>query len=84
MSSFRRQIQTASDRQHSAGPYLRADSRRRLAQREDGDVLRSVQPVNGQFGGGGPLHHGHVILTGKHETYSAVSTTVELEYEGKL
>lgn len=45
--------------------YLSADPRGGLTQRQYGDVLGSVQPVDGQFGGGGPFHHGHVVLTEK-------------------
>lgn len=50
----------------TADVHLGADARRGLAQREDGNVLSSVQPVYGQFSGGRPLHHGHVVLTEKH------------------
>lgn len=46
-------------------PHLGADSRGGLAQGQNGDVLRSVQPVNGQFGAGGPFHHGHIVLASK-------------------
>lgn len=52
-------------------PYLRADTRGGIAQRQDGDVLGSVQPVHCHLGAGGPLHHGYVIVpenTEKHET----------------
>lgn len=52
-------------------PYLRADTRGGIAQRQDGDVLGSVQPVHCNLGAGGPLHHGYVIVpenTEKHET----------------
>lgn len=41
---------------------LGADSGGGFTQGEDGVVLRSVQPVDRQFGAGGPLHHGDVIL----------------------
>lgn len=47
--------------------HLGADSGCCFTQREDGDVLSSVQPVDGQFGAGGPFHHGHVVLTTKHK-----------------
>lgn len=45
--------------------YLSADSRRGLTQSQYGDVLRPIQPINGQFGGGGPFHHGYIVLTEK-------------------
>ena len=46
-------------------PYLGADPSGGLTRREDGDVLGPVQPVDGQLGGGGPLHHGDVVLPGR-------------------
>lgn len=42
--------------------HLDADSSRSFTQRQDGVVLTSVQPGDGQFGAGGPVHHGDVIL----------------------
>ena len=42
--------------------HLNADSSCRLTQRQDGVVLASVQPVDSQFGAGGPFHHGDVIF----------------------
>lgn len=46
-------------------PHLGADSCGGLAQSQNGDVLGSVQPVDGQFGAGCPFHHSHVVLAGK-------------------
>lgn len=45
-------------------PHLGADSCGGLTQGQNGNVLGSVQPVDGQFGAGSPLHHGHVVLAG--------------------
>lgn len=42
--------------------HLNTDSSRSLAQCQDGVVLGSVQPVDSQFGAGGPFHHGDIIL----------------------
>lgn len=42
--------------------HLDADSGGSLAQRQDGVVLGSVQPVDSQFSAGGPFHHGDIIL----------------------
>lgn len=54
--------------------HLGADSGCCFTQCEDGDVLSSVQPVDGQFGAGGPFHHGHVVLTTKHKGGGGVSS----------
>ena len=42
--------------------HLNADSSRSLAKCQDRVVLGSVQPVNSQFGAGGPFHHGNIII----------------------
>lgn len=42
--------------------HLDADSSCSFTQRQDGVVLTSVQPGDGQFCAGGPFHHGDVIL----------------------
>lgn len=42
--------------------HLYTDSSGGFTQSQDGVVLRSVQPVDSQFGVGGPLHHGDVIF----------------------
>lgn len=42
--------------------HLDADSGCSFTQRQDGVVLTPVQPGDGQFGAGGPFHHGDVIL----------------------
>lgn len=42
--------------------YLDTDSSCGLTQCQDGVVLGSVQPVDSQFGAGGPFHHGDIIF----------------------
>lgn len=56
--------------------HLDAHSSRRLAQRQDRVVLGSVQPVDSQFGAGGPFHHGDIILPPEN-TRSEWTTLVE-------
>lgn len=52
--------------------HLNADPRRGLAQRQDGVVLASVQPVDSQLRAGGPFHHRDVIFPpGKPQSESA-------------
>lgn len=58
-------------------PHLGADSCGGLAQGQNGDVLGSVQPVDGQFGAGGPLHHGHVVLAGEAQRPDQATMTSE-------
>lgn len=42
--------------------YLCADSRGGIAERQDGHVLRPVQPVYCHLGAGCPFHHGYVVV----------------------
>lgn len=43
--------------------HLNTDSSCCLTQCQDRVVLGSVQPVDSQFGAGGPFHHGDIIVS---------------------
>lgn len=50
-------------------PYLGADPRGGVAERQDGHVLGPVQPVHCHLGAGGPLHHGDVVVPADTDTH---------------
>lgn len=66
---------------HMTQVYLCADPRCGLTQSQYRDVLGSVQPVDGQFGAGGPLHHGHVVLTDKQSSDTTINPSAKQQHQ---
>lgn len=81
----RRHKNRRHNKRHAGAGYLRADPCCGFTQRQYGDVLGSVQPVDGQFGGRGPFHHGHIVFTNKARVIEMIKERLApLTFQGKM